>query len=131
MDKTKDCKFNSALPKHKAYKINDDNGLYLHVLPTGTKVWRFNYRKGGKYQTATIGRFDVFSVEQARYKAKALKVEILKEKQGIKDSSANLLSEHEKLLVEAIAEKLYQKIGARLAALEESLFLINEGEELF
>jgi len=33
-----------AKPKDKPYKLTDMPGLYLHVMPTGTKVWRTNYK---------------------------------------------------------------------------------------
>ena len=36
----------SAEPKDKSYKLADGGGLYLEVLATGTKSWRYYYRFG-------------------------------------------------------------------------------------
>ena len=33
-----------ARSRDRAYKLADGQGLYLHVLPTSTKVWRMRYR---------------------------------------------------------------------------------------
>jgi hypothetical protein len=38
----KACRF--AQPKQKPYKLSDGKGLYLEVMPNGSKYWRFKYR---------------------------------------------------------------------------------------
>lgn len=35
---------NAAKPKDKPYKLADERGLYLMVMPTGGRLWRMNYR---------------------------------------------------------------------------------------
>ncbi len=40
------CK--ASKPKDKDYKLTDANGLYLHVMPTGARYWRYKYRYLGK-----------------------------------------------------------------------------------
>ena len=37
-----------AKPKEKPYKLFDGDGLHLLVNPTGSKLWRLEYRFGGK-----------------------------------------------------------------------------------
>jgi len=59
-----DCK--NAKAREKAYKLADSHGLYLHVLPTGMRVWRWNYRFGGVSQTLTLGRYPELSLSEAR-----------------------------------------------------------------
>lgn len=39
---------NAAKPKPAAYVLTDGGGLYIEVLPGGSKVWRYTYRMGGK-----------------------------------------------------------------------------------
>lgn len=33
---------NAAKPKDKPYKLTGELGLYLLVIPTGGRLWRFN-----------------------------------------------------------------------------------------
>jgi integrase len=61
-----DLKCKNAKPRDKAYKISDSHGLYLHVLPTGMRVWRWNYRFGGVALTMTLGRYPELSLTDAR-----------------------------------------------------------------
>jgi integrase len=56
----------AAKPREKAYKLADQDGLYLQVLPTGTKSWRANFTKDGKQQTRTYGRYPPMSLLEAR-----------------------------------------------------------------
>jgi integrase len=53
-----------ALPK--AYKLADADGLYLQVLPTGGKSWRYNHVVAGKQNTKTYGRWPAMSLAEAR-----------------------------------------------------------------
>lgn len=61
-----DQKVKNAKPTDKIYKISDSAGLQLHVMPTGTKVWRLAYRFDGKQKTLTIGKYPVVSLADAR-----------------------------------------------------------------
>jgi len=40
------CK--QAKPKENPYKLSDGGGLYLEVMPNGSKYWRLKYRFFGK-----------------------------------------------------------------------------------
>lgn len=40
-----------AKPKDKPYKLSDRDGLYLMVEPSGSRVWRMNYRMSGRQRT--------------------------------------------------------------------------------
>ena|GEM_PF-1671173 len=44
-------KVKQALPRHRAYKLADGNGLYLRITTNGTKCWRYNYRGDRKEKT--------------------------------------------------------------------------------
>ena len=61
-----DTKARAAKPKAKAYPLSDAGGLYLDVLPTGSKAWRYSYRIDGKRSRATIGSYPEIGVKAAR-----------------------------------------------------------------
>ena len=61
-----DLQCKNAKPRDKAYKISDSHGLYLHVRPTGLRVWRWNFRIDGSEQTMTFGRYPELSLADAR-----------------------------------------------------------------
>src|SRR5690606_37979378 len=47
----------------------DGGGLYLEVLPSGSRIWRLKYRHAGKESRATFGRFPEVSLAEARERA--------------------------------------------------------------
>ncbi|MES1985151.1 MAG: integrase arm-type DNA-binding domain-containing protein [Pseudomonadota bacterium] len=55
-----------AKPKDKPYKLSDRDGLYLLVEPSGSRVWRMNYRMHGKQRTITFGRWPELLLGEAR-----------------------------------------------------------------
>lgn len=55
-----------AKPKDKPYKLHDSNGLYLQVNPSGSKIWKYDFRLQGKRGTYTIGPFPDHSLKEAR-----------------------------------------------------------------
>lgn len=61
-----DCRH--AKPKDKAYRLTDANGLYLDVMPTGKRIWRYRYRIHGKEKLLTIGPYPANSLVTARDK---------------------------------------------------------------
>lgn len=56
----------NAKPQPNRYKISDDYGLYLLVMPKGSKHWRFDYRFAGARRTFSIGPYPLFSLAEAR-----------------------------------------------------------------
>ncbi|WP_157218728.1 tyrosine-type recombinase/integrase [Flavisphingomonas formosensis] len=63
-----DSTFRTAKPRDKPYKIADEKGLYLYVLPSGTKSWRFKYRVGGTEKKLTFGQYPEVGLAEARSK---------------------------------------------------------------
>lgn len=55
-----------APAKAKRYKLPDRFGLYLAVMPTGKKVWRYEYRLHGRRETLTLGAYPGVSLADAR-----------------------------------------------------------------
>jgi len=56
----------AAKPKDKPYAMTDGGGLYLEILPTGTKVWRYKFHYNGRRGKITIGRYPAVSLKDAR-----------------------------------------------------------------
>jgi hypothetical protein len=42
-------------PKDKRYMIRDDNGLYLEVMTSDNKHWRYRYYNGKKEVKLSLG----------------------------------------------------------------------------
>lgn len=61
-----DTAIKALRPKDKPYKMFDGGGLYIEVLPTGTKVWCIKYRKDKKEQRLTLGTYPQISLREAR-----------------------------------------------------------------
>jgi integrase len=51
-----------------ARKLTDEKGLYLLLQPTWGKLWRFDYRFGGKRKTLALGAYPDVSLKVAREK---------------------------------------------------------------
>ena len=58
-------------PKEKPYRRFDGigNGLYLEVMPSGSKKWRLIYRYAGKYKCISLGTYPETSLKATRMKA--------------------------------------------------------------
>ena len=55
-----------AQPDQKPYKMFDSGGLYLEVMPNGSKYWRLKYRYFGKENRLAIGVYPRISLAEAR-----------------------------------------------------------------
>jgi len=55
-----------ANPKSKIYKLLDSDSLYLLVKPSGTKLWRMNYRYLGRQKTLHFGQWPATGIAAAR-----------------------------------------------------------------
>ncbi len=76
-----DTKIRNTKPGDKPITLNDGNGLYLDIRPTGAKIWRYRYwltpEKDGRY---TIGEYPSVSLSEARRERERLRELV---KQGI------------------------------------------------
>lgn len=63
-------KIDKAKPKSSQYSLSDGNGLFLRIMPSGNKIWLFNYVKPSdqKRTNLKIGIYPEFSLAQARSK---------------------------------------------------------------
>lgn len=56
----------AAKPREEAYKLADGAGLYLEVVPSGSRYWRMKYRFNGKEKRMAFGVYPAVSLAQAR-----------------------------------------------------------------
>jgi hypothetical protein len=54
----------------KPSKLFDGGGLFLLVMPNGSKLWRLKYRFGGKEKLLSFGAFDLVSLAEGAGKAR-------------------------------------------------------------
>jgi integrase len=55
-----------AKPRLKPYRLADGQGLYLEVVPSGSRYWRLKYRFAGKEKRLAIGVYPAVSLAKAR-----------------------------------------------------------------
>ncbi len=58
----------NAKARDKAYKLTDGGGLYLHIQPNGSKLWRMKFRHLGKEKLLSFGPYPLVSIAGARRK---------------------------------------------------------------
>lgn len=107
-----------AKPKDKPYKLSDRDGLYLQIEPSGSKVWRMNYRIFGKQKTITFGRWPELPLGEARERlldARRLLVDAIDpiERAKLEKIAMTLAASH---TFEAVGNEWLEKIAAEGAA---------------
>lgn len=63
-------------PKKTEVRIPDGDGLYLHVTPKGTKIWKVRYFFDRKEQTLTIGKYPIMTLANAREELMEIKKKV-------------------------------------------------------
>jgi hypothetical protein len=63
-----DSAIKAAKPKEKPYKLTDGQGLYLEVMPNGSKLWRMKYRHADKEKRLAFGAYPALPLIKARQK---------------------------------------------------------------
>ncbi|EEA00889.1 hypothetical protein BH160DRAFT_3830 [Burkholderia sp. H160] len=53
-----DVQLRALKPAEKIYKVADQRGLYVAVMPSGAASFRYDYRINGLLETLVIGRSD-------------------------------------------------------------------------
>jgi integrase len=61
-----DAKVRNAKPRKKPYKIADGEGLFLMVMPSGSKYWRMKYFFAGKERVLALGVYPDVRLPDAR-----------------------------------------------------------------
>lgn len=63
-----DVAVRSARPRHKAFKLFDERGLYLLIDCSGGRWWRFKYRIDGREKLLSLDTFPDTPLKRAREK---------------------------------------------------------------
>ena len=66
----------NAKPKAKMYRLADEKGMYLEVMPTGARYWRMKYRYAGKEKRLALGVFPEVTLAEAREKREAARKQL-------------------------------------------------------
>jgi integrase len=61
-----DVAVRAAKPLEKSYKLADGQGMYLEVMPNGSKYWRLKYRIDGKEKRMALGVYPAVTLLAAR-----------------------------------------------------------------
>src|SRR5277367_1274574 len=70
-----DAKVRNAKSRTKPYKIADGEGLFLLIMPAGSKYWRLKYFFAGKEKLLALGVYPEINLAEARERrAQARKV---------------------------------------------------------
>jgi hypothetical protein len=56
----------NAKPGRKPVKQTDGGGMFLHITPSGSKLWRYQYRYNGKAKLMALGIYPDVSLAEAR-----------------------------------------------------------------
>jgi integrase len=97
------CK--TAKGEEKPRKLSDGGGLYLEVMPNGSKYWRMKYRYGGKEKRLAFGVYPEVTLKEAREKRDEARKLIA---DGIDPSQ---IKKEKKLKQYLDAEFTFEKIG--------------------
>ena len=52
-----DTRLKALKARNAPYEVADSGGLFIEVLPTGAKVWRYRYRLNGRREKVTFGAY--------------------------------------------------------------------------
>lgn len=63
-----DSKIRAAKIFAKSYKPTDAQGLYLLVSASGSRLWYFRYRFGGRENRLALGHYPLVTLAKARVK---------------------------------------------------------------
>ncbi|MDR1650552.1 MAG: integrase arm-type DNA-binding domain-containing protein [Synergistaceae bacterium] len=72
-----EAQIKNAKPKEKRYMLRDEHGLYLEIIPSGTKSWRFRYWIDKKEHKITIGKYPLISLKDARERRDKLRIRMV------------------------------------------------------
>lgn len=63
-----DTAIRKTKPQDKPFKLTDGKGMYLHVMPNGSKLWRMKYSYAGKEKLLSFGPYPEVPLAEAREK---------------------------------------------------------------
>uniref|UniRef100_UPI002FC7B45E tyrosine-type recombinase/integrase n=1 Tax=Bosea sp. (in: a-proteobacteria) TaxID=1871050 RepID=UPI002FC7B45E len=66
-----DATLRALKPSDKARKIADGHGLFIHIAPSGARLWRYAYRYARKQKLLSFGAYPEIGLAEARKKRDA------------------------------------------------------------
>lgn len=118
----KSCK--AAKAQKTSYKLFDGGGLFLEIMPNGSKLWRLKYRYLGKEKRLAFGVYDLQTIKWTAvkhvYKLVGQGWKKIAAQQKIAEHCGTTLDAIKKWEKEAIKER--DKDKNRLKAIDEQFF---------
>ncbi|MBV6824494.1 integrase arm-type DNA-binding domain-containing protein [Pseudomonas sp. PD9R] len=125
-----DSSIKAAKPKEKPYKLSDGYGLYLEIMPNGSKLWRLKYRHSEKEKRLALGAYPTVPLQKARQRREEARqlladgIDPSSERQAAKQAQKAI-----KLTFEVLAREWYSYNAPRWAestAYKAKLYLEND-----
>jgi integrase len=108
MSKLTEVAIKKAKPEVKPYKMSDGGGMYLEVMPNGSKYWRLKYRFGGKEKRLALGVYPDIGLADARSRREDARKLLANDADP---SAIKQATKQEKLKVLEIAENSFRKLA--------------------
>ncbi len=106
-----DVAVRKAKPDTRSYKMSDGGGMYLEVMPNGSKYWRLKYRFGGKEKRLALGVYPdvpLILARERREKARKLLAEEI-DPGEVKQQSKRSNRENAENSFEAVAREWFTR----------------------
>ena len=106
-----DSKIRTLKPPNRVLKLSDGGGLYLHVTPNGSKLWRLAYRFDGKQKLLSFGPYPTVTLANARKKRDEAKAVLADGQDPSKKAQEAKRQQHLESIssFDAIAKELLEK----------------------
>lgn len=125
-----DSAIKAAKSKNKPYKLADGQGLYLEVMPSGSKLWRLKYRHADKEKRLALGAYPTISLQKARQRREDARQQLAEGiDPGEQKKAVRQAQKAEGLTFEALAREWYTYNAPRWAestAYKAKLYLEND-----
>lgn len=125
-----DSAIKAAKAQDKPYKLADGQGLYLEVMPGGSKLWRLKYRYADKEKRLALGAYPSVPLQQARQRrAEARELLALGVDPGAEKKAAKQAQRADGVTFETLAREWYAYNAPRWAestAYKARLYLEND-----
>lgn len=125
-----DSAIKTAKPKEKPYKLSDGQGLYLEVMPNGSKLWRLKYRHADKEKRLALGAYPAVPLQKARQRRDEARQQLAEGiDPGEQKKAAKQAQKADSLTFESVAREWYAYNAPRWAestAYKAKLYLEND-----
>lgn len=105
-----ESKCSSSKPRDTDFSLFDGNGLILYIRKSGTKVWRYKYKKSnGKVGNITLGPYPALSLKNAREKRREFETLIASNIDPIEYMNAHRSCRSKAVTFESIAREWHKE----------------------